>query len=282
MTTQAGRGVPGALFAPALFAGTTAIITGGGSGIGKATALGFGALGANVVIAGRKADVLADATAEIESLGAKVLAVPTDIRDVTSCEQLRDAAIEAFGSYHFVINNAGGQFMADPFSITDNGWRSVVDLNLNGTWNMCNRLLPHLLEKGRGSIVNIVHIFSHERGAPLFAHSGAARAGVVSLTRSLATYAEAANVTVNALAPGAILTERAAANYGMTDADVRAMQTRSKVGDATDMADIILFLCSPSGRMINGTSIVADASESLLNWPLLDAALDNAAASRAT
>ena len=138
------------------------------------------------------------------------------MRVVASVERLRADALARYGAIDFVINNAGGQFQAQPFAITDNGWRAVVDLNLNGTWNMCSRFAPHLMERGRGAIVNIVHAFVGERGAPMFAHSGAARAGVVNLTRSLAPFLEARNVTINGLAPGTTISSAAAANYGYT------------------------------------------------------------------
>jgi len=183
--------------------------------------------------------------------------------------------VERFGSVDFVINNAGGQFQSNPFDISDNGWRSVVDLNLNGTWNMCSRFMPHLMERQRGAIVNIVHIYSFERGAPMFAHSGAARAGVVNLTRSLAPYLEARNVTINALAPGVTVSPAAAANYGFTEDEWRAQPTRSRFADPEDMAAIILFLCSPAARMLNGSVIVADAAATQTNWAVVDEVLDS-------
>jgi peroxisomal trans-2-enoyl-CoA reductase len=268
------RRFPESLFATDLFVGRTAVVTGGGKGIGRATALGFAGLGARVVIAGRDEEALAATRAEIESGGAEGLAVPTDIRDVAAVERLRDRTLDAFGSYDFVVNNAGGQFLADPFHISDNGWRAVVDLNLNGTWNMCSRFLPHLMERRCGALVNLVHVYSFDRGGAIFAHSGAARAGVVNLTRSLAPYLEAANVTVNAVAPGITLSPSALAAYGLTIEEVKTMPSRSRLADPDDIAAVILFLCSPGGRMINGTAVVADATDSLQNWPTLDLALD--------
>jgi len=244
------------------------------------TALGFARLGANVVIASNEPAELVEVAREVESAGAHCLHVEVNIRDVASVERLRDVTLDRFGSVDFVINNAGGQFTASPFAISDNGWRAVVDLNLNGTWNMCSRFMPHLMERGRGSIVNIVHIFVFERGAPMFAHSGAARAGVVNLTRSLAPYLEAKNVTINALAPGLTLSPAAMANYGTTVEEVRAQPSRYRYADPDDMAAIVLFLCSPAARMINGAAIVADAAATQLNWPILDGMLDRGVAEK--
>jgi NAD(P)-dependent dehydrogenase (short-subunit alcohol dehydrogenase family) len=150
----------------------------------------------------------------------------------------------------------------------------VIDLNLNGTWNVCTRFLPHLMEREQGSIVNVVHIYCFERGAPMFAHSGAARAGVINLTRSLAPYLEERSVTINALAPGTTVSPAAAANYGFTEEEWREQPSRSRYADPEDMAAIALFLCTPAARMINGAVIVADAAATQMNWPMLDDLLD--------
>ena len=262
-----------------MFSGTTALVTGGGRGIGRAVAMGFARLGANVVIASNAPDELAQTGPEIEALGVECLQAEVNIRDVASVEALRDATFERFGSVDFLINNAGGQFMAQPFTISDNGWRAVVDLNLNGTWNMCSRFMRPMMERGRGSIVNVVHVYSFERGAPMFVHSGAARAGVVNLTRSLAPFLEERNVTINALAPGTTISEEAAANYGMTAEEWRAQPSRTRYADPEDMAAIMLFLCSPAARMINGAAIVADAASTQHNWPTVEDMLDQVKAS---
>jgi NAD(P)-dependent dehydrogenase (short-subunit alcohol dehydrogenase family) len=265
---------PRGVFAHGLFDGTTAVVTGAGRGIGRAIALGFAELGANVVLASNEPDELNSVAEEMTGLGRESLQIDVNIRDVGSVEAMRDAALDRFGSIDFVINNAGGQFLAHPLAISDNGWRAVIDLNLNGTWNVCRRFLPHLMERGRGSIVNIVHIYSFERGAPMFAHSGAARAGVINLTRSLAPYLEERGVTINALAPGTTVSPAAAANYGFTEDEWRAQPSRSRYADPEDMAAITLFLCSPAARMLNGSVIVADAAATQNNWPLLDDLLD--------
>jgi peroxisomal trans-2-enoyl-CoA reductase len=258
---------PRASFAPGLFEGRTAVVTGGGRGIGRAAAVGFARLGANVVIASNAPEELEQAAEEIEALGVRCLEVEVNIRDVASVDSFRDACLEGFGSVDFVINNAGGQFQSHPFGISDNGWRAVIDLNLNGTWNVCSRFMPHLMERQTGSIVNVAHVFSFERGAPMFAHSGAARAGVVNLTRSLAPYLEQRNVTINCLAPGTTISPEAAANYGMTVEEWRAQPSRARYADPEDMGAIMLFLCSPAARMLNGAVVVADAASTQFNWP---------------
>jgi NAD(P)-dependent dehydrogenase (short-subunit alcohol dehydrogenase family) len=264
-------------FSSGLFDGRAVLVTGGGRGIGKVIAKGFARLGANVVIAGRNPDALQSTTAEIEAMGAKCLAVGTDIRDVASVEHLL-AEVEGMGGVDFLINNAGGQFPAKPSAISDNGWRSVVDLNLNGTWNMCSRFAPHLMERDSGSIVNLVHTSVFERGAPLMAHSGAARAGVVNLTRTLSPFLVQKNVTVNALAfaftesagldleLGALEKDNAWMSSGLESMGVGRMSTPEEI------AAVVIFLCSPAAMYISGTVVVADRGSAQMNQPFSDGA----------
>lgn len=260
-------------FAPGLFRGRNVLVTGGGRGIGRATALGFAELGANVAIAARDADNLARTLDDLLSLGVKATSVVADIRNTESVEELRRHVIEELGSLDFLINNAGGQFPARPSQISDRGFRAVVDLNLHGTWNMISRFVPDLIASGDGSIVNVVHNQVGDRGAPLFLHSGAARAGVVNMTRTTALYLAHRGVTVNALAPGPVDTqgfrEEEVANISpdvvaytrriIDDTPIRRLQSPEET------AAHILFLCSPAARSITGQLLVADAGNAMGN-----------------
>jgi len=263
---------PLAIFAPDLFRGKTALVTGGGSGIGRAIALAFARSGASVVIASRKPEHLHATTAEIAAIGAPCLAVPMNIRELDQVDGLVQQTLERFGSIDCLINNAGGQFPARPQDISDRGWRAVIDLNLNGTWNMCSRVGMHMLRRGSGAVVNIVHIYSFDRGAPAFAHSGAARAGVVSLTKSLAYYWARHGVTINALAPGTVSTsgvrEEEFSRAVQNDYEALAVKDipAHRLAEPDEMAAIVVFLCSPAARYINGATIVADGALSLDNW----------------
>lgn len=265
------------IFKPDLFKGRTALITGGARGIGLAIATAFARYGANVVIASRNTENLEAVCRQLSAINPNCLTQQANIRNTGDVERLVSAAKDRFGGIDFLINNAGGQFPARPSQISDNGWRAVVDLNLNGTWNMCSRVAPLMVEQGFGAIVNVVHVYSFNRGAPPFVHSGAARAGVVSMTQSLSYYLARKGVTVNALAPGSIDTqgiheeEFASAEYdNLAESTLRDVPAH-RMGTAEEMAAITLFLCSPAARYINGASIVADGAQFMGNWaPMVD------------
>jgi len=268
---------PLGVFVPDLFRGKTALVTGGGRGIGRAIALGFARYGANVVIASRSVANLEPTAREITALGAECLAVPMSIREPEQVEALVAQTLDRFGAIDCLVNNAGGQFPARPSQISDRGWRAVIDLNLNGTWNMCSRVGPHMLARRSGAVVNIVHVYSFDRGSPSFAHSGAARAGVVNMTRSLAYYWGRHGVTINALAPGTVATAgvREEEFSHAERADYEAIAVRDipagRLADADEVAAVTLFLCSPAARYVNGAAIVADGALYLDSWsPMLD------------
>jgi NAD(P)-dependent dehydrogenase (short-subunit alcohol dehydrogenase family) len=263
------------IFAPGIFAGTTALVTGGGTGIGREIAMGFARCGADVVIASRDREHLDPTADEIRALGVRCLVHETNIRDTESVDALRAAVVAELGGIDVLVNNAGGQFPAEPSGISDNGWRAVIDLNLNGTWNMVSRFAPLLVERGGGSIVNIVHLYSFERAGP-FVHSGAARAGVVQMSYTLAQTLGRANVRVNAIAPGTIDTLGMQTNEadvieeleGLADliGDVAANIPAGRLGEPDEVAAAVLFLCSPAGRWINGVALRVDGGEYAGNW----------------
>jgi NAD(P)-dependent dehydrogenase (short-subunit alcohol dehydrogenase family) len=268
------RGPAVSVFADGIFSGTVAVITGGGTGLGREVALSFASLGARVAIAGRTEATLLEVEEEIAAGGGRCLVVPTNIREPDQVDALCHAVYETFGQVDFLINNAGGQFPALPSAITDNGWRAVVDLNLNGTWNMTNRFMQPMAAAGTGAIVNVVHTFSLERGAPMFAHSGAARAGVVNLVKTLAPYLMRHGVTINAFAPGVFSTPGMVSSelevVGRSEesfaTELAAEGTAVRLGTVDEMAAMVLYLCSPAARYVSGATIVADGASMQSNW----------------
>jgi NAD(P)-dependent dehydrogenase (short-subunit alcohol dehydrogenase family) len=272
LSWKAGPAV--SVFAGGLFEGKIAVVTGGGSGLGREVAHAFASLGGHPVIAGRTAARLHEVVASISDCGGSCTAIPTNIREPDQVDALRNAVYDRFERVDALVNNAGGQFPALPSTISDNGWRAVVDLNLHGTWNVTSRFMGPMAAAGTGAIVNVVHTFSFERGAPMFVHSGAARAGVVSMVKTLAPYLMRRGVTINAFAPGVFstpgLAESELAVVGRTEAgfteELVAEGTTIRLGTVDEMAAMILYLCSPAGRYVCGSTIIADGASMQTNW----------------
>ena len=165
-----------------------AVVTGGGTGLGREVPRPSPDWAGTSSSPGGRRERLDEVAGPSRRYGGSCLAVPTNIREPEQVDALRDTVYDAVRAGRFLVNNAGGQFPGLPSTISDNGWRAVVDLNLNGTWNVTSRFMGPMAEAGSGAIVNVVHTFSFERGAPMFVHSGAARAGVVNMVKTLAPY----------------------------------------------------------------------------------------------
>jgi NAD(P)-dependent dehydrogenase (short-subunit alcohol dehydrogenase family) len=251
------------IFVPGLLAGRHALVTGGGTGIGLAIARELGALGAAVTLAARTGDRLEAAARDLSAAGIAAKARTLNIRKDEEVVALFDALAAAGDMPDILINNAGGQFTADPLDITPNGFRAVVDLNLQGTWQMIRAFAERLIPTGRkGCIVNIV--LSTFEGAPMMMHSAAARAGVVNMTKSLAFAWGPKGITLNSIAPGTIDTEALDA-YGR-DAMVawgRRLPV-ARLGRADEIAWAAAYLCSPAGDYMTGTTLIVDGGQHLM------------------
>jgi citronellol/citronellal dehydrogenase len=280
------------VFAPDLLGGRVALVTGGGTGLGKATALELARCGASVTIAGRRAEVLEQAVAEVDAtvhagaavkagapadasadteadLGAGVAEgeaaidwVAGDIREPDQARRLVSAVLEHRGRLDLLVNNAGGQFFSPAELIAAKGWRAVWRLNVEGMLNMAEAAFELALERAGGTVVNVT--LSPHHGMPGMAHSGSARATVEALTRELARRWSDAGIVVTAVAAGTFDTE-VMVKY---PASLRAGMSRSvplqRLGTAAEHAWLVALLASPLGRAFNGSTVTLDGARD--NW----------------
>jgi NAD(P)-dependent dehydrogenase (short-subunit alcohol dehydrogenase family) len=248
------------------FEGQVAIITGGGSGLGRAMALNLARRGAKVVIASRKMETLAPALAEIEALGGQALAIPTDVRDVAAVDAMVKQTMEKFGRVDILVNNAAGNFLLPAENLTPNGWKAVTGIVLDGTWFCSSALGAVMRKQGHGKILNIVANYA-DKGCPGVVHSAAAKNGVLSLTRTLAVEWGPLGIHVNAFAPGAMITENASKNlmYNTPEAQekIRSKVPLRRLTSAEEMAQTAIFLLTPDADYVNGAFMVADGGEGL-------------------
>ena len=251
--------------APDTFAGTAVVVTGGGTGLGKAIASEFARLGAAIVVMSRKPEHLEAAREAIGALGADVLAVPCDIRDGESVANAFAAATERFGLASVLVNNAAANFPAPSEDLSTNAWRTVVDITLNGTFN-CTREFArrHLAAGTPASIINVGASYAWT-GGPGFAHSAAAKAGVKNLTESLAVEWGPYGIQVNGLVPGLFphedMTGDIQENLARTS-DKDVCQPALRVGQRQELGWAATFLASPYARFISGHTLVVDGA----NW----------------
>lgn len=247
----------------------TIIITGGGTGMGKAMAFLAARLGANVVLCGRTAAKLEEAQAAIEQLvGRRPMVAAMSIREPDQVEAMLDAVLERFGRIDTLVNNAGGQFPQNAIDFSRKGWLAVMDLNLNGTWWMMQETAKRWIAAGKpGNIVNIVA--TTERGMPQSAHCCAARSGVLYLSKTLSTEWAPHKIRVNCIAPGIVETE----GFGVyPDEALKRFHLANPMkqrGDAWDIAESVIYLAAPSGKFITGEVITVDGGQNQwgVNWP---------------
>lgn len=252
-----------------LFSGMTVVVSGGGSGLGRAIACLFGRLGANIAICGRNEEKLATTVPFLESLGARVFSMPLTIRDPDQVAGFIDAVWNEFGALDFLVNNAGGQFAQPALDFKVKGWNAVIDTNLNGTWYMMQSAARQWVDrKTSGAIVNIVADIW--RGMPGIAHTCAARAGVTYLSKSVAVEWAQYGIRVNCVAPGVCETS------GFRQYPLEGLRSyyldsnpMLRVGDAHDIAEAVVYLAAPSAKFVTGEVLTVDGGEQLWGdpWP---------------
>jgi NAD(P)-dependent dehydrogenase (short-subunit alcohol dehydrogenase family) len=250
---------------PGTYDGETVVVTGGGTGLGKAIASEFARLGANIVIGSRKAEHRQAGEAAMTALGAPVLTVECDIRDADSIAAMFDAAVERFGLPGVLVNNAAANFPVPAEDMSPNAWRTVVDITLTGTF-LCSREFArrHLAAGTPASIIDVGASYAWT-GGPGFAHSAAAKAGVKNLVETLAVEWGPYGIQVNGLVPGlfphADMTADIQSNLVRTH-DKDPCQPALRVGQVQELGWAATFLASPYARFVSGHTLVVDGA----NW----------------
>jgi NAD(P)-dependent dehydrogenase (short-subunit alcohol dehydrogenase family) len=260
------------------FTGKTIVITGGGTGLGRAMAEHFGSLGGHVVAAGRRPEPLAETIAAIRAAGGSAEAMPTDIRLPDQVQALVDGVVAKHGHLDCLVNNAAGNFIVRAEELSPNGWNAVINIVLNGTF-YCSRAAGRaMIAAGRGgSILNIVAAYAWT-GGPGTIHSAAAKAGVISMTQTLAVEWGRHGIRTNALCPGVVNTPGAAAKLFPTEAIRDRIARRVPLGrleTPEEVARAAAFLLSDDASYVNGAVLVADGGMWLEPGLLATTGIDN-------
>jgi len=248
--------------------GQTALITGASSGIGRKIAEQFAAGGADVVVCSREqdnVDPVAEGIAASDRPG-EALAIECDVTDRDAVGALVGATVERFGGLDTLVNNAGASFIASFDDISENGWKTIVDINLHGTYHCTQAAGDHLTDGG--AVVNLASV-AGQQGAPYMSHYAAAKAGVINLTTTLAHEWAGDGVRVNCIAPGFVATPGIESQMGISADSVDRSAVERRMGLSVEIADIAQFLASPASSFVVGETVTAAGVPDIMESPEL-------------
>jgi NAD(P)-dependent dehydrogenase (short-subunit alcohol dehydrogenase family) len=239
--------------------GRVAVVVGGTSGIGRAIALGFAEAGADVVVTGRRAELIDTVAKEIEAKGRKSLRQPADVADRASLEKLRDRVVAELGKVDILVNSAGTTKRRPTLEVPEDEWNMIMETNLTGTLRACQVFGKHMLERGYGRIINIASLSSFVALYEVAAYA-ASKAAVASLTKSLAIEWSSKGVTVNAIAPGVFKTDLNTALLDGTDRgrEFLLRTPMKRFGKVEELAGAAVFLASDAASFVNGEVLAVD------------------------
>lgn len=247
--------------------GDVAIVTGSSSGIGRVIAEQFADDGVDVVVCSREmenVEPVAEGINDSERPGA-AHAVECDVTDRDAVEAMVEATVERFGGVDVLVNNAGASFMANFDDISPNGWKTIVDINLTGTYHCVQAAEEHLKESS-GSVINLSSV-AGQQGAPWMSHYAAAKAAVENLTKTLAFEWADDDVRVNCIAPGFVATPGVASQMGVTAEEVERSEVKRRIGVSEEIADIAQFLASEASSYVVGQTITAAGVPDIMENP---------------
>lgn len=254
--------MPNMRFASDLLSGQVALVTGGGTGMGRATAIEMARCGADVVVLGRRAEPIEDCAKIIQELGRKAVAIPTDIRLPDQIDAAMHRIKDEFGRLDILVNNAGGQFVTPARELKNKGFETVIRNNLIGSWQMTKAVADHFMLEHGGSIVFVTACV--RSGLSGFVHTAAARGGVLAMMKTLAFEWAEFGIRLNCVAPGTIKTE--GMDHYPIDPEQWLKLNRNVMGHMGDVGDIsaaIIFLSSSLGKFVTGEEWYIDGGETL-------------------
>jgi citronellol/citronellal dehydrogenase len=252
------------IFKPGLLSGQVCVVSGAGTGLGRATATELARLGATVVGCGRRAEPLSAMAAAVGEAGGRAEAVAMDIRDDDAVDALFDGVLERHGRLDVLVNNAGGQFLSPAEAITPKGFRTVIELNVTGTWLMTHAAATKaFIPAERGKVISVT--LSPHNGMPGMVHSGAARAAVENMMRTLSVEWSRFRINLCAVAAGQFDTETLRTKYPPEVVEaVPGTVPLGRLGSEEEMAWLVAFLASPAGDFLSGTVVTIDGARD--NW----------------
>lgn len=256
------------VFRDGLFSGQVVLVTGGAGGIGRATCMLFGRLGASIVACGRDAERLAGLKKLMDKHHIPCLTRAMTIREPEQVAALMDAAWKEFGKLDVLINNAGGQFSAPALDITPKGWHAVVETNLYGTWYTMQEAARRWRDNDQpGCVINISTVTGH--ATPGIPHTAASRAGAINLSRSLSVEWAPLNIRINCIAVG-VIASPGLENYPPSARPSFTHNPMRRTGDVQDIAEACCYLAAPSGKFITGTVLEVAGGRQVWGeyWPL--------------